>query len=563
MQGCNKGARMYRYNDIDQAIVDARVTQFADQTARYIDGALSEDEFKPLRLQNGVYIERHSPLLRVAIPYGLLSSAQLRTLAKIGRDYDRSYGHFTTRQNIQFNWVKLEQVHEILGHLAKVQMHAIQTSGSCIRNVTTDHFAGVAPDERVDPRPLAELMRQWSTLNPEFAFLPRKFKVAYNGATEDRAATGVHDLAFDVFRDATGEVVLDVKVGGGQGRTPRLAVTIKRGLHWRDMISYTEAVLRTYNRFGRRDNIYKARIKILVEALGCEAFSKEVEEDWAAIRGGPATLAVGELARMTAFFAPVAYLSVDRADAELAPLRLVNPRFNAWVKNNVSGHQRAGYAAVTISLKPSNVAPGDATSEQMDAVADLADQFTFGQVRVSHHQNLILADVARRDLLSLWEALDEMGLGSANAGLATDIICCPGGDYCALANAKSIPVAAEVQARLADKAEEIGPLAIKMSGCINACGHHHVGHIGILGVDKKDEEFYQILIGGRTDTKVALGQIIGKAVPRDQVAPLIGGLTDFYLDNRTPDETFIDAVERLGKDAFHDAAFGPKKEKLS
>jgi sulfite reductase (NADPH) hemoprotein beta-component len=554
---------MYRYNDIDQAIVDARVVQFADQTARYIDGALSEDEFKPLRLQNGVYIERHSPLLRVAIPYGLLSSQQLRALAKIGRDYDRGYGHFTTRQNIQFNWVKLEQVHEILGDLAKVQMHAIQTSGSCIRNVTTDHFAGVAPDERVDPRPLAELMRQWSTLNPEFAFLPRKFKVAFNGAAEDRAATGVHDLAFDVFRDSQGEVVLDVKVGGGQGRTPRLAVTIKRGLHWRDMISYTEAILRTYNRFGRRDNIYKARIKILVEALGGEAFAKEVEEDWSHIKGGPASLGTGELARLTAFFTPPTYLSAEKADADLADARLSNPRFNAWVKNNVSGHKREGYAAVTISLKPSNVAPGDATSEQMDAVADLADYFSFGQIRVSHHQNLVLADVARRDLLPLWEALDELRLASANAGLATDIICCPGGDYCALANAKSIPVAAALQAKLAEKAEEIGPLAIKMSGCINACGHHHVGHIGILGVDKKDEEFYQILIGGRTDTKVALGQIIGKAVPRDEVTPIIGALTDFYLENRTQAETFIDAVERLGKDAFHDAAFGPKKEKLS
>jgi sulfite reductase (NADPH) hemoprotein beta-component len=551
---------MYRYNNIDQAIVDARVVQFADQTSRYIDGALSEDEFKPLRLQNGVYIERHSPLLRVAIPYGLLSSQQLRALATIGRTYDRGLGHFTTRQNIQFNWVKLEEVHKILGDLAKVQMHAIQTSGSCIRNVTTDHFAGVAPDERVDPRPLAELMRQWSTLNPEFAFLPRKFKVALNGATEDRAATGVHDLAFDLFRDEKGEVVLDVKVGGGQGRTPRLAVTIKRGLHWRDMITYTEAILRTCNRWGRRDNIYKARIKILVEALGAEAFANEVEADWEQVRDGPAKLESGELARMEAFFAPPAYIEAEKADVDLAPARLSNPRFNAWVKHNVSGHQRAGYSAVTISLKPLNVAPGDATSDQMDAVADLADQFSFGQARVSHHQNLVLADVARRDLFALWEALDEMGLASANAGLATDIICCPGGDYCALANAKSIPVAAAVQERLADKAEAIGPLAIKMSGCINACGHHHVGHIGILGVDKKDEEFYQILIGGRTDTKVALGQIIGKAVPRDDVAPLIGALTDFYLDNRNHDEAFIDCVGRLGKDAFHDAAFGPKKE---
>lgn len=551
---------MYRYNDIDQAIVNARVVQFADQTARYIDGALSEDEFKPLRLQNGVYVERHSPLLRVAIPYGLLSSKQIRMLAHIGRTYDRDYGHFTTRQNIQFNWVKLEEVHKILGDLASVQMHAIQTSGSCIRNVTTDHFAGIAPDERVDPRPLAELMRQWSTLNPEFAFLPRKFKVAFNGATEDRAATGVHDLAFDLFRNDTGDVVLDVKVGGGQGRTPRLAVTIKRDLHWRDIMSYTEAILRTYNRWGRRDNIYKARIKILVEALGAEAFAAEVEQDWNFSKCGPATLGAGELARMEAFFAPKAYLPNDQVNVDISAARLAHPRFNAWVRHNVSGHKQAGYSAVTISLKPLNNAPGDATSDQMDAVADLADRFSFGEVRVSHLQNLILADVARRDLFNLWQALDNQSLATANAGLATDIICCPGGDYCALANAKSIPVAAAIQAQLDTKAEEIGPLAIKMSGCINACGHHHVGHIGILGVDKKDEEFYQILIGGRTDTKVALGQIIGKAVPRDDVAPIIGRLTDFYLVSRADSESFIDAVERLGKDAFLDAAFGPKKE---
>lgn len=551
---------MYRYNHIDQAIIDARVTQFADQTERYLDGSLSEDEFRPLRLQNGVYIERHSPLLRVAIPYGLLSSGQLRQLAKIGRTYDRGYGHFTTRQNIQFNWVKLEQVHEILADLAKVEMHAIQTSGSCIRNVTTDHFAGIAPDERVDPRPLAELMRQWSTLNPEFAFLPRKFKIAFNGATEDRAATGVHDLAFDLFKNDVGEIVLDVKVGGGQGRTPRLAVTIRRGLHWRDIMTYTEAILRTYNRWGRRDNIYKARIKILVEALGAEKFAQEVDEEFSHIQGSPSTLEADALAAMSRFFSPPPYFSQDQADADLAPARLAHPRFNAWVKHNVTGHKQAGYSAVTIALKPLNVAPGDASSDQMDAVADLADRFSFGEIRVSHVQNLILADVARKDLFALWQALEAQGLGTANAGLATDLICCPGGDYCALANAKSIPVAAAIQAQLDDKAEEIGPLAIKMSGCINACGHHHVGHIGVLGVDKKDEEFYQILLGGRTDTKVALGQIIGKAVPRDDVAPIIGRLTDFYLARRQDNEAFIDAVERLGKDAFHAAAFEPNKE---
>jgi len=442
---------MYIYNAIDQSIVDARVRQFADQTERYLSGRISEDEFKPLRLQNGVYVERHSPLLRVAIPYGLLSSRQLRMLAQIGRKYDRGFGHFTTRQNIQFNWVKLEQVHEILADLASVQMHAIQTSGSCIRNVTTDHLAGVAHDERVDPRPLAELMRQWSTLNPEFAFLPRKFKVAYNGAVEDRAASEVHDLAFDVYRDE--------------------------------------------------------------------------------------------------------YHGAASGDQDEARHRLADPRFNAWVKRNVSKHKRDAYGAVTISLKPLGIAPGDATSDQMDAIADLADRFSFGQIRVSHHQNLVLADVARSELWTLYQALETIGLSEPNVGLATDIICCPGGDYCALANAKSIPVAAAVQETLAAKAQDIGTLAIKMSGCINACGHHHVGHIGILGVDKKDEEWYQILIGGRTDTKTALGQIVGKAIPREAVAPTIERLTDFYLENRSSGELFIDAVERLGKAAFHDAAF--------
>jgi sulfite reductase (NADPH) hemoprotein beta-component len=546
---------MYVYNSVDQAIVDARVAQFADQTARYLAGRLSEDEFKPLRLQNGVYIERHAPLLRVAIPYGLLASRQLRMLAHIGRTYDRGFGHFTTRQNIQFNWVKLEEVRQILADLAKVQMHAIQTSGSCIRNVTTDHFAGVAKDERVDPRPLAELMRQWSTLNPEFAFLPRKFKVAFNGAHEDRAATGVHDLAFDLFTNDAGEVVCDVKVGGGQGRTPKLAVLIKRDLPWRDIMSYSEAILRTYNRWGRRDNIYKARIKILVEALGGEAFAQEVEQEWVHLKGGPATLPEGELARMTAFFARPPYLPAGKAQADLSALRLANPRFQAWLKTNLHPHQVEGYHAVSISLKPFDTAPGDMTSDQMDAVADLADRFSFGEIRVSHHQNLILADVAEVDLFALWQELEALNLASANIGLGTDIICCPGGDYCALANAKSIPVAAAIQSQLAAKADDIGKLAIKISGCINACGHHHVGHIGILGVDKKDEEFYQILVGGRTDTQTALGQIIGKAVPRDQVAPIVGRLTDFYLAQRQPDEDFIDAFARLGKAAFHDAAF--------
>jgi sulfite reductase (NADPH) hemoprotein beta-component len=541
---------MYRYDAIDQSIVDARVAQFRDQTARFLAGQLSEDEFRPLRLQNGLYIERHAPMMRIAIPYGVLSSTQMRALAQVARRYDRGFAHLTTRQNIQYNWLKLEEAPDILADLAKVQMHAIQTSGSCIRNVTTDHFAGAAADEIVDPRPFAELMRQWSTLNPEFAFLPRKFKVAFNGAREDRAATGVHDLAFDLYRGAAGEVLVRVKAGGGQGRTPRIASTVREDLPWRHLLSYSEAVLRTYNRFGRRDNIFKARIKILVDALGPEAFAAEVDHEFAHLENGPATLTDEALQHVQSFFHDPVFAE-PAGDATIPP---GPPGFAQWSKRSVSAHKRADYACVTLSLKPTGTAPGDLTADQMDAAAELADRFSFGELRITHLQNIALPHVRRADLPALWAAAKEAGLATPNVGLATDVITCPGGDYCALANAKSIPLAQAIQRQLGPRVEEIGDLTIKISGCINACGHHHVGHIGILGVDKHDEEWYQILIGGRADEKTALGKLVGRAISKEETPLAVQRIVDHYLLHRLPEERFIDAVDRLGFDAFRDAA---------
>lgn len=540
---------MYRYDARDQAIVDARVAQFRDQTRRYLAGVLSEDEFRPLRLQNGLYVERHAPMLRIAIPYGLMSSTQLRMLARVARVYDRGFAHFTTRQNIQYNWVRLEQAPDILADLASVQMHAIQTSGSCIRNITTDPFAGAAADELVDPRPFAEILRQWSTLHPEFAFLPRKFKVALNGALEDRAATDVHDLAFDLRRGRDGQVKVRVKAGGGQGRTPRLASVVRDNLDWRDLLTYSEALLRTYNRYGRRDNMFKSRIKILVEALGAEAFAAEVDAEFAHLQGGPGTLSQADLDRIAAHFD-----GPDLPASGPVATPAGSPAFARWLRRNVSDHKRADLANVTLSLKITGVAPGDATADQMDAVAALADRYALGEIRVTHQQNLVLAHVARGDLFALWEAAVISGLAEPNVGLATDVITCPGGDYCALANAKSIPLAEAIQRRLGPRIEEIGDLTIKISGCINACGHHHIGHIGILGVDKQDEEWYQILIGGRADVKSALGRLLGRAVPREETPALVERLVDFYLARREADERFIDTVERVGFEAFRDAA---------
>ena len=542
---------MYRYDPVDRLIVEERVAQFRDQTRRYLAGEIDEDAFKPLRLQNGLYIQRYAPMLRVAIPYGVLSSDQLRRLAHIARRYDRGYGHFTTRQNIQYNWVKVEEVPDILAELAEVSMHAIQTSGSCVRNVTTDPFAGAAPDEIVDPRPYCEIMRQWSTLHPEFAHLPRKFKVAFNGAREDRAATPVHDLAFDLYHDDAGDVRLVVKVGGGQGRTPRLASIIKRDLHWSELLTYSEAVLRTYNKLGRRDNIFKARIKIQVETLGAEAFAREVDAEWEHLRGGANTLTPDALDRVAKHFVdpPLQALSVGTPSGALP----VSAHFRAWKQRNVTAHRHRDYASVTISLKREGIAPGDATADEMDFIAALADRFSFGEVRVSYHQNLIFPHVARAKLAELFGELDARGLARANISLASDIICCPGGDFCSLANAKSIPLSAEIAAKLAPIEEELGPISINVSGCINACAHHHVGHIGVLGVEKAGEDWYQVLVGGRPDGAGALAVLTGKAVRQEAVPAIIDRLARQYLAVRNEGESFIAAVERLGADAFKQA----------
>lgn len=539
---------MYRYDAVDRLIVEERVAQYRDQTERYLAGLIDEDAFKPLRLQNGLYIQRYAPMLRIAIPYGVLSTKQLRTLADIARRYDRAYAHFTTRQNIQYNWVKVEEVPDILAELADVSMHAIQTSGSCVRNVTTDAFAGVAADEIVDPRPYCEIMRQWSTLHPEFAHLPRKFKVAFNGAKEDRAATGVHDLAFDLYKDDAGEVRLIVKAGGGQGRTPRVASIIKRDLHWSELLTYSEAVLRTYNRLGRRDHIFKARIKIQVEALGAEEFARLVDEEWAHLRNGPNTLTPEALQRVRKHFDDPVLATAPQSG--VAP---IDPNYRAWRKRNVTAHRTPGYAAVTISLKRKGIAPGDATSNEMDFIADLADCYSLGEIRVSHQQNLILPFVQEAALPDLYRELDARGLARANIKLASDIICCPGGDFCSLANAKSIPLSAAIAERLAPIEVELGPLSINVSGCINACAHHHVGHIGVLGVEKGGEDWYQILLGGRSDAGARLGVLLGKSVREHEVPAIIDALARHYLAIRKDDETFIAAVDRVGVDAFRRA----------
>ena len=541
---------MYRYDAVDRLIVEERVAQYRDQVRRYLAGLLDEDAFKPLRLQNGLYIQRYAPMLRIAIPYGVLSSEQLRALASIARRYDRGVAHFTTRQNIQYNWVKVEETPDILADLACVSMHAIQTSGSCVRNVTTDAFAGVAADEIVDPRPYCELMRQWSTLHPEFAHLPRKFKVAFNGAAEDRAATSVHDLAFDLYRDDAGEVRAIVKVGGGQGRTPRLADVIKRDLHWSELLNYSEAVLRAYNRLGRRDHIFKSRIKILVGALGAEQFAAEVDEDWAQLRGGPGTLTTEALERVRSCFVDPA---LDPSEEPVAARLPIDARFRAWTRRNVTEHRDPRYAIVTISLKRLDIAPGDVTADEMDALAGLAERFSASEVRVAYTQNLVLPYVPRSKLYALWTELEAIGLARANVGLASDIICCPGGDFCSLANAKSIPLSAAIAARLDAIEEDLGPIAIKVSGCINACGHHHVGHIGVLGVEKGGEDWYQILLGGKPEAGGALGVLIGKAVRAEQAPLIVERLARHYLSVRLPGELFIGAVERVGAEDFRRA----------
>jgi sulfite reductase (NADPH) hemoprotein beta-component len=536
---------MYIYDDIDQGMVDERVAQFRDQTRRFLDGKLSEDDFRALRLRNGLYIQRYAPMLRIAIPYGLLSSRQLRKLADIARKYDRGYGHFSTRQNLQLNWPKLEQVPEILAELATVQMHAIQTSGNCVRNITTDQFAGVARDEIVDSFVWCELIRQWSTFHPEFNYLPRKFKIAVNGAAADRAATFVHDIGLHALvKD--GEIGFKVIVGGGLGRTPIVGHVIREFLPWRHLLTYLDAILRVYNRHGRRDNIHKARIKILVKERGVDRFRAEVDEEWSHLKDGPATVTWAEIRRIEGRFTRPSYEKL----ADIDRTGLQTP-FNAWLQRNVHAHKMPGYAAVSISLKKTGVPPGDATSEQMERIAELADRYSFGELRVTHEQNLVFADVRQDELHGLWQELRAIGLATPNIGLLTNIISCPGGDFCSLANAKSIPVAEAIQRRFDDLdfLHDIGELDLNISGCMNACGHHHVGHIGILGVDKNGEEWYQITIGGAQEGRI--GKIIGPSFARADIPDVIERLIETYLDLRDSEhERFVEVVQRTGIEPF-------------
>jgi sulfite reductase (NADPH) hemoprotein beta-component len=548
---------MYRYDDYDHAIVQARVAQFGDQTRRYLAGELSEDEFRPLRLQNGLYVQRHGPMLRLAVPYGLISAKQLRKFADIARRYDRGFGHFTTRHNLQLNWVELPKVPQILAELATEELHAIQTSGNCIRNVTTDHFAGVAADEIADPRPWAEILRQWSTFHPEFAYLPRKFKVAINGAREDRAAIQVHDLGLQLVRNEEGELGFTVYAGGGLGRTPLLGQVVRAFLPWQHLLTYTEALVRVFNRHGRRDNAYKARIKILVKALGIDNFSQQVEAEWLHLRNGAATLTEAEVARVSAQFAAPDYETLADTDlCHLAHLR-EDKAFTRWVERNVHAHKVPGYAAVTLSLKKPGTAPGDATSEQMDAAADLAERFSFGELRVSHEQNLILADVPQRELYTVWHRAKAAGLASPTVGLIQDLIACPGGDFCGLANARSLPLAAAIQERFEDLdyQHDIGELELNISGCMNSCGHHHLGAIGILGVDKNGEEWYQVTLGGRQGKNARIGEVIGRAFAAVEVPKAIERVIGAYIAHRHADESFLNTFDRLGLEVFQTAAY--------
>ncbi|MBM3347622.1 MAG: nitrite/sulfite reductase [Betaproteobacteria bacterium] len=565
---------MYLYDEIDQRVVDQRVAQFRDQTRRFLAGTLPEGEFRPLRLRNGLYVQRFAPMLRVAIPYGIVSSKQMRMFAHIARKYDRDYGHFSTRQNIQYNWPRLEEVPDILEELASVQMHAIQTSGNCIRNITADHFGGVARDEIVDSFVWCEIIRQWSTFHPEFNWLPRKFKIAVNGASADRAATHVHDIGLHAVRGADGEVGFRVVIGGGLGRTPIVGPVVREFLPWQHLLTYLEAALRVYNRYGRRDNMYKARIKILVKETGLEKFRAQVEAEWALLKDGPNTLIAEEVARVEARFTRPAYEKPPGDDAAIAEKIAVDTAFRNWHQRNVFPHKVPGYAAVTLSLKKTGVPPGDATSAQMDAVADLADRYAFGELRVSHEQNLVLADVRQSDLPAVWEEAKKLGFATPNIGLLTNIICCPGGNFCSLANAKSIPVAQAIQERFDDLdfLHDIGELDLNISGCINACGHHHVGHIGILGVDKNSEEWYQIELGGnqgeiRPGVGAAIGKVIGRSFARAEVPDVIEKLIDCYIKRRDSEvERFIDVVHRIGIEPFKEAVYGktdPKSPRSS
>ena len=558
---------MYRYDRFDHQIVAERVAQFRDQVRRRLSGELKEDEFRVLRLQNGVYMQIHAYMMRLAAPYGMVSSAQMRMFGHIARKYDRGYGHFTTRQNIQFNWLKLQDTPDILADLASVEAHATQTSGNCIRNITTDEFAGVAQDELIDPRPYAELLRQWSTFHPEFAYLPRKFKFSITGATQDRAAIEINDIGLQVVKNVQGEVGFRVLVGGGLGRTPVIGTEISAFVPWQHIITYAESIVRVYNEFGRRDNLYKARIKILVKAIGIEEFRRQVEEEWKFSKDGPSTLTQTELDRVAACFTVPDYANLPQEDAAVAALQRDNKGFANWYKRNVKAHKIAGYAAVELSLKRQGVAPGDATAEQMDAAAALADKYSFGELRITHMQNLVLADVKQSDLIALWEEAKAHGFATPNIGLLTDIICCPGGDFCTLANARSITLAKAVDERFddIDYLQDIGEVDLNISGCVNACAHHHVGHIGILGVDKSGEEWYQVSIGGSKGSPANIGKIIGRSFSFTQIPEVVARLLQVYVRVRFSDERFIDTVRRTGLDPFVEYVYAtpvPEDEKL-
>ncbi|AQS61903.1 Sulfite reductase [ferredoxin] [Rhizobium rhizogenes] len=554
---------MYRYDEFDHAFVEGRVAQFRDQVERRLSGELAEDAFKPLRLMNGVYLQLHAYMLRVAIPYGTLNSKQMRMLAHIARKYDRGYGHFTTRQNIQYNWPRLSDTPDILSELASVEMHALQTSGNCIRNVTADHFAGAAADEVADPRPYAEILRQWSSVHPEFSFLPRKFKIAVTGAERDRAAIQVHDIGLHLKKNDRGEIGFAVYVGGGQGRTPMIAKKIRDFLPEEDLLSYTTAIMRVYNLHGRRDNKYKARIKILVHETGAEELARQVEVEFAELKNTELKLPDADIAAITAYFAPPALKDRPEGWESLARWKRADEGFARFVEQNVAPHKHPDYGMVTISLKPIGGIPGDATDEQMELVADIAEEYAFDEIRISHEQNIILPHVALADLEPVYRALVGAGLATANAGLITDIIACPGLDYCALANARSIPVAQEISTRFGapERQAEIGELKIKISGCINACGHHHVGHIGLLGVEKKGAELYQITLGGSGDENTSIGEIIGRGFEPEKVTDAIETIVDTYLGLRlSKEETFLEAYRRVGPQPFKDALYGSAAE---
>ncbi len=549
---------MYQYDAIDQQLVEERVAQFRDQTRRYLNNELKEEEFLPLRLQNGLYVQRYAPMLRIAIPYGMVSSEQLRLLADITRRYDRGYGHFSTRQNLQLNWPKLEDVPDILAELATVQMHAVQTSGNCIRNTTTDQYSGVIADEVADPRPYCELIRQWSTFHPEFAFLPRKFKIAVCATdSADRAATQVHDIGLHLKKNDAGEIGFKVIVGGGLGRTPMIGETISEFIPRADLLTYLDAIIRVYNQHGRRDNKYKARIKILVKALGIEEFRSRVDAEWAHLRGTESTVPMSEFDRLQGFFTEPAYESLEDRPAELTAKLAESSGFARWYERNTFEHKKPGYRIVTLSLKKPGIAPGDATADQMEKAANLADQYSFGELRVSHEQNLVLADVPQNQLIELWEAAKENGFATPTLGLLTDMICCPGGDYCGLANAKSIPIAEQIQQTFdnLDYLYDIGEVDLNISGCMNACGHHHVGNIGILGVDKKGEEFYQVSLGGASGHDASIGKILGPSFAQEQIGDVIQKVINVYVGERTEEERFIDTFRRIGIKPFKEAAY--------